>query len=559
LGSQLVGRLLEEKANVITIERDRIGKSRVCQNGIWEKVSTAYGDVVDFEFVERVVAKYKVDTIFHLAAQAIASVGRSSPLSTFNTNIKGTWNVLESARRHKETVRSVVIPSSETSYGRQLHSPYDESTPLRAHSPYAVSKTCADLLARTYYHTYDLPVSVARCSAIFGPGDLNFSRLIPGTILSFLKGEAPVVRGNGRSVRGFLYIKDAVDALFSIAEQADKSAGQAFNLAGEEHFSVLEIIQLIGELLGSDLQPVVKNEVRDEIAEQYMSIDKIRMALGWRPKYSIREALRETIAWYSEKFPVSAVRGPSPFVHLTTGFSHIPVVIFCGGSGTRLREETHNKPKPMVDVGGKPLLWHVMKIYHHYGFRKFILTLGYKGEYITNYFRNGGDGSFSDCEIIPVDTGDRTPTGGRLLRSSSFIDNEIFMCTYGDGVSDLDVTKVLETHRRLGDVSGTITSVRVPHKFGIISFDGNGKLNSYQKGHLMNEPINAGFMVFDKTFLNYLDDSMMIEEPFNRLAREHRLGVHYHDGYFFAVDTYRDLEELNEAWANNPPWKVWAG
>jgi len=237
--------------------------------------------------------------------------------------------------------------------------------------------------------------------------------------------------------------------------------------------------------------------------------------------------------------------------------SNMPVVIFCGGMGSRIREETIDKPKPMINVGGKPILWHIMKMYKHHGFNDFILTLGYKGDYIRDFLKSSHGEIFEPFKITLAETGVDTPTGGRLLRSADFIKTDTFLCTYGDGFSDVDLNKVLDFHNNR-DLVATLTSVCVPHKFGIISFSKEGHLKSYRKGHLMKDPINAGFFVFTKKYFDYLTDDMMIENPFNAVAKDKKFGVYFHDGYFGAVDTYKDLEDLNDLWNNkNPPWKVW--
>ncbi len=235
---------------------------------------------------------------------------------------------------------------------------------------------------------------------------------------------------------------------------------------------------------------------------------------------------------------------------------NIPVVIFCGGYGSRLREKTRYKPKTMVEVGGMPLIWHLMKIYQHHGFNDFILTLGYRGDYIRKFLAEN-EHLFADFNITLADTGESTATGGRLLRVAKHINNDTFMCTYGDGLSDIDLTRLLKFHRGFNDVIATITGVFVPHTFGIISITKEGKLISYQKGHRMEKPINAGFMILEKDYLNYLDDSMMIEEPFNVLASEGKQAVYLHDGYFSAIDTYKDLDVMNKAWEEGSPWKTW--
>lgn len=235
----------------------------------------------------------------------------------------------------------------------------------------------------------------------------------------------------------------------------------------------------------------------------------------------------------------------------------MPVVIFCGGYGSRIREETIDKPKPMINVGGYPILWHLMKIYKHYGFNKFILTLGYKGDYIRDFLKYDKKRMFSEFDITCVETGNDTATGGRLLRCGDYINSDQFMCTYGDGLSNVNLKKLLKHHRSFSDLVGTITGVRVPHKFGIVSYGKDSKLKNYQKGHLMKESINAGFMVLEKKYLNYLRDDMQVEDPFNLLAKKKKISVYDHNGFFGAIDTYKDLEVLNDKWAKSPRWKVW--
>lgn len=237
--------------------------------------------------------------------------------------------------------------------------------------------------------------------------------------------------------------------------------------------------------------------------------------------------------------------------------NNMPVVIFCGGYGSRIKEETIDKPKPMITVGGFPLLWHIMKIYKHQGFNNFVLTLGYKGDYIRNFLKSSKGKIFSEFNITCVETGVDTPTGGRLLRCKDYLGKGRFMCTYGDGVANINLAKLLRQHKLYKNIVGTLTGVRIPHKFGIISFKRNGQLKSYQKGHLMKEPVHSGFMVFEQEFLSHLKDEMFVEEPFDKLAKKGKMAVYTHPGFFGAVDTYKDLEDLNDTWFKSPAWKVW--
>lgn len=298
LGAELVSQLVDLDAHVVVVLRDRVNKSRFFSEGLDKKVDIAYGDIVDFSFVERVVVEYEVDTIFHLAAQTIVGIANRGPLSTFESNIKGTWNVMEAARQHQEKIKAVVVASSDKAYGKTDVLPYDEDIPLRGRHPYDVSKSCTDLVARSYWYTYELPVSVTRCGNLFGPGDLNFSRIIPGTIQSLLNGERPIVRSDGKFIRNYFYIKDAAKGYLTIAENMDKAAGEAFNLGTEERFSVLEIIDIMAKVMDSDLEPVVKNEASNEIVEQYLDISKANKMLDWEPTYTTEEAIRETVEWY---------------------------------------------------------------------------------------------------------------------------------------------------------------------------------------------------------------------------------------------------------------------
>lgn len=236
---------------------------------------------------------------------------------------------------------------------------------------------------------------------------------------------------------------------------------------------------------------------------------------------------------------------------------NMPVVIFCGGYGSRIREETTDKPKPMINIGKFPVLWHIMKIYSHYGFNNFILTLGYKGDYVRDYLKRANGKIFSKFNITCVDTGESTKTGGRLKLCEKYLGNKNFFCTYGDGVSDINLIDLLKFHNSFKNISGTITGVKIPHKFGIISYNKKGKLKKYQKGHLMNEPINAGFMVLEREYLDYLNLESEVEEPFNVLAQKNKMAVFNHDGFFGAFDTYRDLKDLNDQWEKSPKWKVW--
>ncbi len=304
LGSQLTQLLTEKNANVIGLVRDQVPRSNLVKTGVMDRINVVRGCVEDFFTVERALNEYEIDTVFHLAAQTIVGIANRNPLSTFEANIKGTWCVLESCRR-VPTVKRVVVASSDKAYGDQEKLPYDEAAPLRGSHPYDVSKSCADLLASTYYATYKLPVCVTRCGNFYGPGDLNFNRIVPGTIRSILNNEAPVIRSDGSYIRDYFYVKDGALAYMHLAEKMEdaKIHGEAFNFSTELQISVLDLTKKILQIMGrEDLQPVILNEAKNEIKHQYLSAKKAHSLLGWKPKYELDDALKETVEWYKKFF-----------------------------------------------------------------------------------------------------------------------------------------------------------------------------------------------------------------------------------------------------------------
>ncbi len=301
LGGWLVDELLTRGAYVVAIVRDQVPRSRFVTEGIIDRVVTVRGDVTDYAFVERVLAEYEVECVFHLAAQTIVTIANRAPLSTFETNIRGTWTVLEAARR-VPCVGSVIVASSDKAYGDHSVLPYDETAPLQGRYPYDVSKSAADLVAQSYWHTFGLRVLVTRCGNLFGGGDLNWNRIVPGTIRSVLYGERPVIRSNGQFVRDYVYVEDAVHAYVLAAEaveREDEIAGQAFNFSYEQPMSVRDIVDGILTLTGrQDLEPVVLGEAPNEIHEQFLSAERARQALGWAPRVGLEQGLVSTIEWY---------------------------------------------------------------------------------------------------------------------------------------------------------------------------------------------------------------------------------------------------------------------
>lgn len=303
LGSWLCDELLKMGAACVGLVRDNVARSNFFQLCLHKKMTIVRGELEDYFLLERLINEYEVEVVFHLGAQTIVRVANSGPLSTFEANIKGTWNILEAARRYPD-IGAVIVASSDKAYGEHDKLPYKENAPLQGSHPYDVSKTCADMLAQSYYKTYRLPVCVTRCGNLFGGGDLNFNRLIPGTILSLLHGEPPVIRSDGKYVRDYIYVKDAVLGYLLLAQLMHKKkiAGEAFNLSYELPINVSDIVALISRVAGSNLKPVIKDQVRNEIRDQYLSAGKARRMLGWRPVYNLEGGLKETIGWYKKYF-----------------------------------------------------------------------------------------------------------------------------------------------------------------------------------------------------------------------------------------------------------------
>jgi CDP-glucose 4,6-dehydratase len=302
LGNWLVAELLERGALVTGLVRDLVPQSRLYAGEWYRQINTVRGCVEDLPTVERAINEYEVDTVFHLAAQTIVGVANREPLATFETNIKGTWNILEACRRVGGVSR-IVIASSDKAYGDQLVLPYSETTPLQGEHPYDVSKSCADLISRTYYVSYGLPVCITRCGNFYGGGDLNFNRIVPSTIRSALRDKPVVIRSDGTFIRDYFYAKDGVLAYLHLAEQMDRKEilGEAFNFSNELQISVRGMVDKVLELMDkTHLEPVVLNRAKNEIKHQYLSADKARKMLGWESKYPLEEGLIETIEWYKK-------------------------------------------------------------------------------------------------------------------------------------------------------------------------------------------------------------------------------------------------------------------
>jgi CDP-glucose 4,6-dehydratase len=303
LGGWLVQALLARGARVVGLVRDSVPRSRLVAEGIIDRIDVVWGDVTDFYCVERALAEYEIERVFHLAAQTIVGIGNRWPLSTFETNVRGTWNVLEASRR-QPTVRSVVVASSDKAYGDQERLPYEETAPLQGRHPYDVSKSAADLIAQSYWTSFGLRVAITRCGNLFGGGDLNWTRLVPGTVRSVLRDSPPLIRSNGRLIRDYLYVEDAVDAYLAVADAllaSDTVAGQAINISYGEPQSVVELVTRILTRMGrNDLAPRILDEATNEILDQYLDATRARKVLGWTPRVGLDEGLTRTIGWYRD-------------------------------------------------------------------------------------------------------------------------------------------------------------------------------------------------------------------------------------------------------------------
>src|SRR5438876_9812214 len=300
VGSHLVAALLASGADIAVLLRDHDRRSELFRSGNIERVAVTGGELESLADVERAIAESGAAVVFHLGAQTLVGVGLNAPLLTFESNVRGTYNVLEACRRQSQTVERLVVASSDKAYGQSDH-PYTEDDPLRASSPYDVSKAAGDLIAQSYHATYGLRVGIVRCGNIYGGGDLNWSRIVPGTIRSFVKGEAPEIRSDGTYVRDYIYVADVVKAYLAVAEALDRPdvSGDSFNFASSVQVSVLEMVKAIAKLVGGRLpEPRVLNIAKNEIKDQRLSTEKAKRILGWTPRVSLDDGLRSTIEWY---------------------------------------------------------------------------------------------------------------------------------------------------------------------------------------------------------------------------------------------------------------------
>ncbi len=300
LGSWLTRTLTDLDADVVGLVRDWIPHSELVRSGTIERIRVVRGDVTNADLVNRIFSEYEVDTCFHLAAQTIVGIANQMPVPTFETNIKGTWIVLEAARLWGRAER-IIVASSDKAYGAHETLPYDEDAPLQGRHPYDVSKSCADLIAAAYAKTYGLPIAITRCGNMYGGGDLNWNRLVPGTIRSVLHGKPPIIRSDGSPRRDYVFVKDIVDGYLTLAEAMMDGtlSGEAFNFGLDQPLSALELAQRIVALSDfPDLEPMILGEASNEIQDQFLSSEKAHRMLGWQASHTLEEGLRETMRWY---------------------------------------------------------------------------------------------------------------------------------------------------------------------------------------------------------------------------------------------------------------------
>jgi CDP-glucose 4,6-dehydratase len=303
VGSWLVRRLLSEGASVVALLRDEDPRSEFMRSGDYYRVTRVHGALEDLPAVERALVQYEIDAVFHLGAQTQVRHAHLQPLATLESNVRGTYNLLEAVRRVPRPVEAVVVASSDKAYGGSTELPYTEGHPLAGRSIYEASKSAADLLSASYATSYSLPIGIARCANIYGGGDLNWDRIVPGTIRSLIQGDRPVVRSDGTPKRDYLYVDDAVTGYLAIgaALMEGREHGEAFNFGSGVPVAVLDLVDEIGRAAGrTDLRPLVKSDAPHEIEAQWLDSTKARTNLGWEPSFGLSTGLNRTVAWYRE-------------------------------------------------------------------------------------------------------------------------------------------------------------------------------------------------------------------------------------------------------------------
>jgi len=298
-GSHLVEKLSSTEANIVSLLRDFDPKSYFQTQNLAEKTIVVIGDLKDYRKIADILSKYEITTIFHLGAQAVETAGLLNPLETLESNIMGTVHILEAARLYSK-ISEIVIVSSDKAYGPCEKLPYKEGERLQGKTPYDVSKSCADLISQVYANpdAYDMPVTIARCANVFGPGDLNLSRIVPGTMEAIIKNKPLKIRSDGHPVREYIYVKDTAEGYISLAENISKTKGETFNLASKNVMSVIEIVDTIATIMGKTVKMDILNQAKGEIPEQYLDGSKIKNTIGWEPSTDFENAIRETYEWY---------------------------------------------------------------------------------------------------------------------------------------------------------------------------------------------------------------------------------------------------------------------
>jgi CDP-glucose 4,6-dehydratase len=302
VGGWLTKRLVDEGALVTALIRDSVPASEFARLELDDRVNAVRGGLASPQLLERALGEYEVEVVFHLAAQTIVGIANRNPLSTFESNVRGTWNMLEACRR-SPLVKSVILASSDKAYGDQQVLPYKEDMPLQGRHPYDVSKSCADLIAQSYAKTFGVPLAITRCGNFYGGGDLNWNRVVPGTIRSIIRGQRPIIRSDGKFVRDYFYVEDGAAAYMLLGERLFNEAklkGAAFNFSNEAQISVLDLVNAILEKMNSKLKPEILNQASNEIRHQYLSAERARTELNWKPMFTLDEGLEKTIAWYRE-------------------------------------------------------------------------------------------------------------------------------------------------------------------------------------------------------------------------------------------------------------------
>lgn len=314
VGSCVVNELLMRGAEVGALVLDVNPQTELYRSGSAAQINVINGCLEDFAAVERSIVWFGADTVIHLAAQAIVDVARMSPLSTFEANVRGTWNVLEVCRQHPDLVKRIVVASSDKAYGEHAVLPYTEDMALQGTYPYEVSKSCADLISKSYAVTYNMPIAIARCGNIYGPGDLNWSRIVPGTIRSLYLGERPILRSDGNYIRDYIYVRDVAQAYISLAENLDRDCvrGKGFNFSTESRITVLEIVDAIRRAMNcTHIEPLIKNNATGEIPNQYLSAERAHQVLGWKAEHTLEQGMSETIEWYLRFFQAIGLANPA--------------------------------------------------------------------------------------------------------------------------------------------------------------------------------------------------------------------------------------------------------